>query len=192
MYRIKQDQRTIRSCQLIYDALAQLIYEKPFSKITVTEIVETAQVGRTTFYRCFDEIEDILRMRCDQVFDELIAYLKVYRREGGRPDNPGGMLRPMLRYFYLDSAIIDMLLRADRLNILQTTFLERAAFMQPMVAEQLQVSGAYPAYASKIRIAVMCTILAHWVDTGKREAPDELADTLQLLVTQQITIIDYV
>ena len=98
MYRIKQDQRTIRSCQLIYDALATLIREKPFSKISVTDVVKTADVGRTTFYRCFDEIEDVLRMRCDQVFDGLVSYMKAYRLENGRFDR-GGRLKPMLRYF---------------------------------------------------------------------------------------------
>ena len=63
MYRIKQDQRTIRSSQLIYRALAQLMREKSFAKISVTNIVEKAQVGRTTFYRIFDEIEDVLNLR---------------------------------------------------------------------------------------------------------------------------------
>ena len=66
MYHIKNDQRAIRSSQMMYVGLARLMREKPFNAITVTDLVATAQVGRTTFYRNFDEIEDILRMRCDQ------------------------------------------------------------------------------------------------------------------------------
>lgn len=186
MYRIKDDQRTIRSCQLIYDALATLSREKPFSKITVTDLVETAQVGRTTFYRCFDEIDDVLRMRCNQVFDELAAYMSAYRLEDRQPDNLA-MLKPLLRYFYLNSDIIDLLLRAHKIDILQETFHERIAFLQPIVAEQYQVTEAYFAYIVKIRITVMCTIVAHWVETGKREAPDELADTLKALLISQRT-----
>ena len=76
MYHIKNDQRAIRSSQLLYEALANLMREKSFDTITVTDLVETAQVGRTTFYRNFDSIEDILHMRCDQVFDEMIDYTK--------------------------------------------------------------------------------------------------------------------
>ena len=191
MYRIKQDQRTIRSCQLIYDALAELTRKKPFSKITVTDVVTTAQVGRTTFYRCFDEIEDVLRMRCDQVFDDLMAYLKQYRLENIQSSMFGGMLKPMLRYFYLNSGIIDLLLQTDRLDILQKTFHERAKVFQPLAAGHYQVSEAYLAYAFKIRVGVMSTILAHWVETGKQEAPDDLADTLTMLMEQRASIIDF-
>ena len=185
MYRIKQDQRTIRSCQLIYDALATLIREKPFSKISVTDVVKTADVGRTTFYRCFDEIEDVLRMRCDQVFDELVSYMKAYRLENGG-GGKGSRLKPMLRYFYLNSDIIDLLLRSGRIDILQHTFYDRVTELQ--LSDKLPISEAYLTYAIKIRINMMCTILAHWVETGKREAPDELADTLKTLMEHQGTI----
>jgi AcrR family transcriptional regulator len=81
MYHIKNDQRAIRSTQMLYDGLARLIREKPFNTITVTDPVESAQVGRTTFYRNFDEIEDILRMSCDQTIDELITYVMGYPQQ---------------------------------------------------------------------------------------------------------------
>lgn len=187
MYRIKQDQRTIRSSQLIYQALATLMREKPFTKITVTNVVETAQVGRTTFYRIFDEIEDILRMRCDQVFDELVAYIVAYRQEDRSPE-PGMLLKPMLRYFYLHSDIIDLLLRARRMDILQDAFRERAQGIQAQAAQQMQVADEYVAYGVEIRINLMIAIVAHWVRTGKRQAPDELADTLKAMLNSMISI----
>ncbi len=190
MYRIKQDQRTIRSCQLIYDALATLIPKKPFSKITVTDVVETAQVGRTTFYRCFDEIEDVLRMRCDQVFDELMATIKLYKTENRQPERYP-VLKPMLRYFYLNSQIIELLLQAGRLDILQQSFLQRSAPFQSFAAEQLDISEAHFAYMVRMRISVMSTILARWVETGKKEAPDQLADELMRIHAQRPTITDF-
>ena len=187
MYRIKQDQRTIRSSQLIYDALATLMREKPFTKISVTNIVETAQVGRTTFYRIFDEIEDILRMRCDQVFDELIAYFIAYRQEN-RARELGTLLKPMLRYFYLHSDIIDLLLRAKRIDILQDAFRERSQAIQAQLGQQMQVADEYVAYAVEVRINLMLAIVTHWVKTGKRQAPDELADTLKAMLNNMITV----
>lgn len=190
MYRIKQDPRTVRSCQLIYDAVALLVWEKPFSKITVTDVVTKAQVGRTTFYRCFDEIEDVLRMRCDQVFDELIEYIMVYRMENRRVELYP-VLKPMLRYFYLNSQIIDLLLQAGRLDILQETFLQRALPLQRMAAEQLDVSEVHFAYISRMRISVMCAILVRWVETGKEEAPDQLADELMRIMAHRAPLTDF-
>ena len=187
MYHIKNDQRAIRSSRMLYEALAQLIRERPYNSITVTHLVETAQLGRTTFYRNFDEIEDILQMRCDQVFDELLAYLVAYRQED-RSDEPGKMLKPLLRYFYLNSDIIDILLRAKRIDILQDSFRKRSQWIQASVAQQLQISEEYAAYGAEIRINIMIAIVAHWVKTGKREAPDELADKLKGMLSRMMTV----
>jgi len=56
----KQDDRRVqRTKQTLYSALMQLVDEKPFDKITVKEILERANVGRTTFYTHFDSKEDL-------------------------------------------------------------------------------------------------------------------------------------
>ncbi len=187
MYRIRQDQRTIRSSQMIYQALATLIREKPFNKITVTNVVEAAQVGRTTFYRCFDGLEDVLRMRCDQVFEELTAYIFVYLQEGGMGER-NARLKPMLRYFYLNSEIIDLLLLAKRMDILKDSFRVGSQAIQQQAAQQLQLEDNYIAYLAEIRISVILSIVTQWVKTGKREAPDELADKLKAMLRHMITV----
>lgn len=190
MYHIKNDLRAKRSAEIIYQALVTLMDEKPFETIKVNDIVARAEIGRSTFYRNFDLIEDVLRMRCDQVFDELVSYMVAYRQENNQLENTL-MLKPLLRYFYLNSDIVTHLLRAQRLDILQETFQERAFRFQELIAKQLQVSETHLAYIIKIRISIMCTILAHWVETGKREAPDELADTLKGLMDRRGTIVDW-
>ena len=188
MYRITNDQRTKRSGQLIYEALAELIYDKPFSKISVSNIVEKAQVGRTTFYRCFDSIEDILRMRCDQVFDELLAYILNYRRQADNSVDVGPHLKPLLRYFYLNSDIIELLLQANRMDILLGSFRARSKPLTAMAAQQLQLEENYAAYGVEMRLGVLVAILSNWVKTGKREAPDELADRLKGMIKKMITV----
>ena len=47
--------------QNITDALLKLMKEKPVSDITITELVEEAQVARVSFYRNFNDKEDVLR-----------------------------------------------------------------------------------------------------------------------------------
>jgi AcrR family transcriptional regulator len=121
MYHIKNDQRAVRSSQMLYEALTNLMYEKPFDTITVTDLVDMAQVGRATFYRNFDEMEDILRMRCDQTFEGLISYFKAYLQTHAEQSETG-LLKPLLRYFYLHSEIIELLLIAKRIDIIQDSF----------------------------------------------------------------------
>ena len=187
MYHIKNDQRAIRSSRMLYDALGLLMRSQPYNTITVTNLVDAAMLGRTTFYRNFDEIDDILRMRCDQVFDELVAYISAYRQEN-RKREPGMLLKPMLRYFYLHSDIIDLLLQAKRMDILQDSFRERSQAIRAQAAQQMQIESEYVAYALEIRVNLMIAIVAHWVKTGKRQAPDELADSLKTMLTHMITV----
>ena len=34
----------------------------------------------------------------------------------------------------------------------------------------------------------MTNILIHWIETGKRQAPDELADTLGAMISKMVTL----
>ena len=167
MYHIKNDQRANRSRQLLYDALANLMREKPFNTITVTDLVETANVGRTTFYRNFDEIEDILRMRCDQTFDELMTYFKEYRQPNTNASEIV-LLKPLLRFFYLHSEIIELLLMAKRIDIIQDSFRAGMEPFKALIADRQGVSAEYVDYSIAIRIGIMTNILIQWVETGKR------------------------
>lgn len=50
----------IRSRKLIVSALADLLQEKPLDRITVTDVVNRAQVNRGTFYAHFTDIPDVI------------------------------------------------------------------------------------------------------------------------------------
>ena len=50
----------IRSKKLITSALADLLSEKPLDKITVTDVVNRAQINRGTFYAHFSDVPDVI------------------------------------------------------------------------------------------------------------------------------------
>lgn len=50
-----------RSIRLLKDAFVQLLAEKPYEEISVTDVTRTADLNRGTFYAHFDNIEDLLR-----------------------------------------------------------------------------------------------------------------------------------
>ena len=75
MYHIKEDKRTKITTRLISEALASLILENQWEKLTITALVNRAQVGRATFYRSFDFVEDVLKFQIDNAMDELFNYI---------------------------------------------------------------------------------------------------------------------
>ena len=56
----KVDRRIQRTRQLLDDALIELILEKGYDKITVQNIVDQANAGRSTFYSHFLDKDDLM------------------------------------------------------------------------------------------------------------------------------------
>ena len=61
MTKKQRDRRVQRTKQALYEALVSLILEKRYDKITVQNIVDRANVGRSTFYAHFLDKEDLLQ-----------------------------------------------------------------------------------------------------------------------------------
>ena len=56
----KEDRRVARTKQAISHALVALISKRGFEDLTVQDILEEANVGRSTFYAHFQDKEDVL------------------------------------------------------------------------------------------------------------------------------------
>lgn len=55
-----QDRRVRRTRQTIQRALVELMLDKGYDKVTVTDIIDRADVGRSTFYAHFTDKRDVL------------------------------------------------------------------------------------------------------------------------------------
>ena len=86
-------------------------------------------------------------------------------------------LKPMLRFFYLDSTIVELLIAAKRTDILQNALQELFIRSRPKEI-MIDVPQEYLDYWSVIRSNAGVSVLVHWVTRGKKEAPDALADGL--------------
>ncbi len=61
----------IRSRKLINAALADLLQEKPLDKITVTDVVNRAQINRGTFYAHYADIPDVINHLIQNTFSNI-------------------------------------------------------------------------------------------------------------------------
>ncbi|WP_413627844.1 TetR family transcriptional regulator [Fructilactobacillus vespulae] len=64
------DLRKQRTNLLIFTSFAKLLCQKPFSKITVAEIVSTAMIHRNTFYQHFVDKYELLRFFINKVIQD--------------------------------------------------------------------------------------------------------------------------
>lgn len=60
MVAIEADRRVRRTQRLLLDALINLILERGYDRVTVGDVLERADVGRSTFYSHFRDKQDLL------------------------------------------------------------------------------------------------------------------------------------
>ena len=183
MYHIKSDKRSVRSSEWFFEALEALMLETEYSKIKVIDLADKAKLGRTTFYRNFDTIDDILRMKCDEKLLGLKNYFMEYYKEAVL-DTQGLFLKPFLNYWYVDSNIVELIIKADKIDIFQVSFTNMVNEYRDLITTRNSdtttnmVSLKNANYINKIRVAVSISILTEWIKNDKDVSPDELSEIL--------------
>ena len=82
----QHDRRIRRTRRLLIEALIALIMEKGYSKLTVQDILDRADVGRSTFYAHFRDREALLLACFDNVRDELRTEIDAMTPGASLPD----------------------------------------------------------------------------------------------------------
>ena len=85
----KEDRRIGRTRRMMHEALMALIVEKGYESVTVQDILDRADVGRSTFYAHFRHKDELLLSGFDHLrtlFEQQQQSLLVARKDGIEPE----------------------------------------------------------------------------------------------------------
>ena len=72
----KTDRRINRTRETLFHAMSTLMLEKRYDDITVQDIIDRANVGRSTFYAHYQDKEDLVTSNMTHILDSLIGTME--------------------------------------------------------------------------------------------------------------------
>lgn len=162
-----------RSQAWLIDALFELMREKPYVEITVTDIAQRAQLSRRTFYRNFATKDELISMHARRLVDEYVDRLL--------PADLSQTRAVALTYFefWTDHAEFLRLLAASGMSSL---VLQKFNEHIPMIFERSRspkyAGVAQLRYALAFNAGGYFNLLFEWLRGGAKETPAEMADAV--------------
>jgi AcrR family transcriptional regulator len=173
-FKKKIDARVRRTRDALGDALVELMQEKPFDSITVQDVLDRAQVGRSTFYSHFTDKDDLLMSDADEFFEGISIALSVH---GDKSDR----VFPVKEFFMhiIDAKqFVDALKSSGKMHenfeLAQGHFargIERRFKELPKGASIPESERAMRAFANA---GALMSLLTWWIDRGMKEPPEEM------------------
>jgi AcrR family transcriptional regulator len=183
--RSPMDRRKRRTRRLLREALLELILEKDYDAITVQNILERADVGRSTFYAHFANKDDMLSLGLP---NDLLRYGED-GSDDGAPVAEAGTLPSVAGLFahVLEGQSWMRAMHGNR-GMAQATQLARERMRENWLGHlrRLEAEGWAPpepleAVAAALTGSLML-MLQWWIEDGMRVAPTEMDALFRQLV----------
>jgi AcrR family transcriptional regulator len=174
----RQDRRSQRTRHLLSAALVELIKEKDYNTITVSDIIDRANVGRSTFYAHYRDKDDLLVGELDRVMDVLSRDIPHEPREENRFFPSLGLFRHVGEQYELYKALvwgpgIDLLIKH-----MQKSLSKRIE--QGLKESKKEFSVPVPVVANYIAGSFL-NLLKWWLENKMIYSPEQMDEIFQKL-----------
>ncbi len=178
----KSDRQSRRSRRLIVAALVALTQEKRYDRITVQEILDRADVGRSTFYAQFRNKDDVLASE----FARVLGLLQ--DRHLASADDPAARLMPsegLFRHVQEQQPFLSALVRGMAHNSdsqkLHHHHLRDHAARQLALAVGSHPLTVPPEIVADYLASTLLTLIHQWLEHGLPYTPEKMDAIFQQL-----------
>ncbi len=177
-----RDRRTIKTISALRTALIGLILEKRYDAITVQDIIDRANVGRSTFYTHFRDKEDVLVGDWKRFLNHLVENIDLEQAGRGRfvP------VREFMLHLKEFHAFYRALVRSgkdERLFSLGTAYLADGIEAKIVTATgQKDPPSVPPAVCANFLAIQIFALVKWWLDRNMPYSPEEMDKMFHRLV----------
>lgn len=177
----KTDRRVQRTRQMLHEALISLILEKGYDRITVQDIVDKANVGRSTFYDHFQDKDDLLISDLREFHDFLDQ-----GTEYEASDNSLLSSLHVFRHAQQNHRLYKALLGGEGINLVLSASKKQLSDEVLLRLDKLSACGRLnrvpPVVVANHLSGSLLNLLTWWLDNDMPYSPEEMEEMYQLLV----------
>ncbi len=189
----KDDRRSNRTRRALREALIELILEKRYDAITVQNVLDRANVGRSTFYAHYRDKEDLFLSDWEGLLDWFVRHIKWENINEGQMVPVRELFGHVKEFHHFYVALV----RSRKTNWLFKTGL---SFLTNRIENALtslpadyQIQGAVPLpLLSNYIASEILALLRWWLDHNLQYSPERMDEifhelirpSLRLLLTQ--------
>lgn len=163
--------------EYIATALILLLEEKAYDNISITDISDKAGVSRMTYYRNYNDKDDILV----DYFLELGSYF-IKEHLVGQNLTLHSVVEKAATFFKANLALINAISKAELLYKLLEKLVEELKRWIPEVK-----ASTFSKYSSSFYVGGIIATFRFWCASGMNESPDEIADMICGKVNETVT-----
>lgn len=182
------DRRQRKTREAIFDAFSGLLSHKSYSQITVQEIIDGADVGRTTFYAHFPTKDDLLRDMCAELFEHVFSSApeaELTHDFSGATGDPKAMVTHILYHLREHGRMMIVLLTCESGELFQRYF---HRYFNDLAARHIlrgneRKNTALPDDLLIDHISVsFVNLVRWWLKNDMAQSPEELAEYFAMVI----------
>lgn len=175
LYHIANDQRERKSAAKLSAAAERILLSREPQKLSVSLLSAEAGVSRTTFYRLFDEPDDVLKYMADETFRKILqGYVDLIDRAQKHNlsvPNPLSWYEEGVRK---NAGIIAGIIHSGKSDILRSAHKKALTEYAPILFPDLDPGTDEFLFFMEMRAAVFIASMTAWVETGERASMEDI------------------
>lgn len=187
------DRRQAKTRHAIIDAFVRLLSKSSYEKITVKDIIDEANIGRSTFYSHFETKDELARKMCNMLFQHTFAHtipVCSTHNFSDLPQNAENRIAHILYHLRDKKQYYLGIIRYDDGNL----FLR---FFREYMLENLSIminpkcTDAFKNIPQEFIIAILTSsfigMLQWWLQNDMKQTPEELSAQYITMINPAIT-----
>ena len=175
---ILMDRRQQKTRSAIYEALTDLLKKYRFEDITVQQIIDEANIGRSTFYSHFETKDQLLEQMCDEMFSHVFSDTLLPEKShdfSANHENIKALLEHILWHIKDHKDNIRSIMNGESEKLFTRYFSEylEKAFGDIILRVDIDVSDEFK---KQFVIGSFISTVKWWISQGLKQKPKEVID----------------